>query len=592
MLTEYVRNIIKHADSIKSKKKHSVIAIFKDAETSACYQGDIDALKIIGGALSLSYSDKDERYIPMFIMDNGARSFSMDDISEDAIAILSEALEAVHFPWIRAKLADILWIRTTKYKYGEIAVTENLNLFDEIFDEANWVECFDAIRRASAISKRMGASTNSFQAFYKKASQAVFRLDGTDSRFLSLKLVHLVYADASKEDLTKYLCIVNKIFKRDLEHDNVNLVEYAFEVLRLLLKRLTMESDIISAEIMLAIYYEKLAREHKAQGANNAYQAIHNLQNAYNIYRKHKKQDEVFRVRKEIEELQVVAVSNMPSFPFEIETAQIYASVKQLFDGLSLQEKIVQLGRTVRFYQVQDVKNQVLKEQKEFIFSSMSETYIIDKSGHTIERIPPIRLDDPEADQDILIKHMVHHVTQRRNLEETIVLGYAIGMLESEAPFSAEQLNFLTDKNPIIPEGRSNIIKKGLHMGLTGDLYTAMHILLPQTEHIFRNLVYMCGDTITFLKEDRTEDYKPLSQLFKSDKLEECLDENIIFSFNSIMDGKAGSNFRNLVAHGLLDADVGSSGIALNFLCLLIKFLSLYSESALKISEHLKNLET
>jgi len=54
-----------------------------------------------------------------------------------------------------------------------------------------------------------------------------------------------------------------------------------------------------------------------------------------------------------------------------------------------------------------------------------------------------------------------------------------------------------------------------------------MHILLPQVENIFRNLVKNCGDTITFLKEDGTETYKNLSVLLKSEKLRECYDENI-----------------------------------------------------------------
>lgn len=588
MLTKYVLNIIKEADAIRGTINHQVISIFKDAEASTCSKQDIDALKIIGGALSMSYSDKDDSYVPMFIMDNGARSFSMDDISQDAIVILSEALDAAQFYWIRAKLADILWMKTTNFRYANIAATENMNIFDEVFDATHWVECFAAISRANAISLRLGKSSDLFKALYKRANHAICKLDGNDPLFLSLNLIRMIHTDASNEDLSKYLCIVNKIVENNMQHDNVHLVEDAFSVLELLLKRLKRDKDVLSAEQRLATYYAELASKQKTQGVNGTYQAIDNLQKAYNIFRKLKNQDEIFRIRKEIENLQNVAVANMPSIPFEFETKQIYASVKQLFERLSLQEKIVQLGRIVMIYHVEDVKTQVLMQQREFIFKSMFGNCILDKRGHTIEIIPPLSLDDPEADSETLFKHMVQYVTERRLLGETIILGYAFKLLQCETPFTADQFNFLTDNNPIIPEGRSNIIKIGLHVGLTGDLYTAMHILLPQTEHIFRNLVFMCGDTVTFLKEDGTEDYKPLSQLFKSDKLQECYDENIIFSFRSILDEKAGSNFRNLVAHGLLDADAGNSGVALCFLCLLIRLLSLYSKPALEITTRLK----
>lgn len=322
------------------------------------------------------------------------------------------------------------------------------------------------------------------------------------------------------------------------------------------------------------------------------YQAIHHLQKAYNIYRKLKKTDEISKVRKQIEVLQNIAISNMPSIPFKLDTTQIYASITQLFEGLSVQEMIVELGRTVNIYHVEDVKKQVLTQQKEFVFKSLFGSCIVDAHGHTIEQISPLSISDPEADNETLFKHMVQHVTESRLLGETIALGYAFHMLQCKTPFAVDLLDFLTDNNPIIPDGRSNIIKVGLHTGLSGDLYTAMHILLPQTEHIFRHLAYMCGDTVTFLKEDGTEDYKTLSQLFKSDILQECFDENIIFSFRSIMDEKAGSNFRNLMAHGLLDSDAGSSGVALCFLCMLIRLLSLYSKPALEIVAHLKAIET
>ncbi len=121
-------------------------------------------------------------------------------------------------------------------------------------------------------------------------------------------------------------------------------------------------------------------------------------------------------------------------------------------------------------------------------------------------------------------------------------------------------------------------------MGLSGDIYSAMHILLPQTEHIFRNLIDMCGDTMTNLKKDREqsssslvmEEYKTLSKIFDSALLRECYDEKIICTFRWLMDHHAGPNLRNNIAHGLLSEENGNSGASLYFLCMLIKWLSLY----------------
>lgn len=52
--------------------------------------------------------------------------------------------------------------------------------------------------------------------------------------------------------------------------------------------------------------------------------------------------------------------------------------------------------------------------------------------------------------------------------------------------------------------------------------------------------------------------------------------EDIIFTFQSIMDEPIGENLRNLNAHGVLEPQKGNSEVALCFLCLLIKLLSMY----------------
>jgi hypothetical protein len=152
--------------------------------------------------------------------------------------------------------------------------------------------------------------------------------------------------------------------------------------------------------------------------------------------------------------------------------------------------------------------------------------------------------------------------------------------MQKFGPFAEDALDFLVRHNAIIPDKRAEIIQQGLCMALNGNLYAAMHLLLPQTENIFRNLVKICGDTVTFLKEDGSEEYKPLSSLFKSEKLLECYDEDLIFTFQSIMDNPAGENLRNLNGHGLLEPEIGNGAASLYFVSLLIFLLSLYGANA------------
>ena len=171
-------------------------------------------------------------------------------------------------------------------------------------------------------------------------------------------------------------------------------------------------------------------------------------------------------------------------------------------------------------------------------------------------------------------------MSERRSLGETICLQLAYNKVRERGAVAPDDLSFLIDRNALIPEERRAIIRTGLQLGLNGELYASLHILLPQMENLLRELVKMCGDAPTYLKEDGTEDVKPLSQLFDSQKLKEAYDEDLLFTWKTLLDERGGPNLRNEIAHGVLSPEQGSGGAALCFLSLLIRFLSLYSLDA------------
>lgn len=181
----------------------------------------------------------------------------------------------------------------------------------------------------------------------------------------------------------------------------------------------------------------------------------------------------------------------------------------------------------------------------------------------------------------------MRYVTRQREIEGATSLQLAYGQLQKNGDITLDDLSFLVENNAIIPEDRKDIIKYGLYLGLTGELYAALHILLPQTENTIRELAKMCGDTVTFLKEDGTEEFKPLSQLLDSGNLKESYDENLLFTLSTLLNERGGPNLRNELAHGFLSPTEGSSGLALCFLSLLIRFLSMYSLESIEIFKKL-----
>lgn len=594
MLSKDVVKALGELNEFEREAKHEAVSRLKgiSAEEETC-EKDKRALTAIAGALSMSYTKAESGYAPMIRLSNGACSFSMEDLDEEAIIILKGVLQVKCPTWIRAQIADILWIVEKDHAYAELAALGFLEEFHSTFDPEHWVTCFDLIQRAYCIAVSLGKKGVVAKKVREGVNQALYKMNGTDSRFLSLSLIELVSDNATSVEAERYYAITKKIFTRNINDgsDNTTLLDAALERLTQLLRKLKRGEEIPTMRRKLAAHYERLADKFSNNQSGGVYNAIYILQQACRLYSPKKDRKKILEIRKRIEELQYAAANGMQGQSFKFDATRIYNSVKADFEGLSLREMIVQFGRTAAIYDVKSIKARVTKSKGRFISDFLFSRHIVDENGHTVEIIPPLDIRNPKGQPEVVHKHMAEQLTRIYSLDEAVALQYALSMLKDMGPISDDDLGFLVDNNPIVPMGRNAIIKMGIQLGLSGELYAAMHILLPQMEHIIRGLVAICGDTTSFLREDGCEEYKPLSQLFQSNELRECYDESILFALQVLMDNKAGANLRNLNAHGLLEPNNGNGGPALCFLGIVIKLLSFYSNEARDIVRHLMSKE-
>lgn len=354
------------------------------------------------------------------------------------------------------------------------------------------------------------------------------------------------------------------------------VIQAAYRVYADLLHRTNKDNKVRALNLELAEHYEALADDLTGRPIH----AELMLQKAYNLYDKKQDRERCLQLRGKLKHTQQERLKSMASIPFEFDAAPIQKNIETLFHGLSRQEAILAFGECAMLYKVEEVRQGVLTEQQKNVFSSLFSKRFIDEEGRLVKILSPLDLRDPQEDASLLREHMVHYVSERRSLGETICLQLAYHKVRERGAVASDDLSFLIDRNALIPEERKAIIKTGLQLGLNGELYASLHILLPQTENLLRELVKLCGDMPTYLKEDGTEDIKPLSQLFDSQKLKEVYDEDLLFTWKTLLDGRGGPNLRNEIAHGVLSPKRGSSGAALCFLSLLIRFLSLYSTDA------------
>ena len=111
----------------------------------------------------------------------------------------------------------------------------------------------------------------------------------------------------------------------------------------------------------------------------------------------------------------------------------------------------------------------------------------------------------------------------------------------------------LARQSPIVPIGRELLFGKALFAGYDRDFITALHILVPQIEHMVRFHLKQAGMKTTTLREDGTETENSLRPLMGLPETETIFGENLSFEIKALFCGPYGPNLRNDLAHGLLD---------------------------------------
>ena len=111
----------------------------------------------------------------------------------------------------------------------------------------------------------------------------------------------------------------------------------------------------------------------------------------------------------------------------------------------------------------------------------------------------------------------------------------------------------LVAQNPFVPEGHEGLYVKGLKAGLHGDFVTSVHLLIPQLENSIRTYMEASGKLVTRLTDELTQKEHDLNKLLYEDSVKEIFGEDIIFTLRVLLVEELGGNYRNRLAHGLID---------------------------------------
>ncbi|MBP5469108.1 MAG: DUF4209 domain-containing protein [Candidatus Riflebacteria bacterium] len=520
---------------------------------------------------------------PLMIMD-GKRTFSIEDYIEDDFSEIGRILESLHnLPnFIKAKIADILWTEKRDYKSALIAASCYYDYFESNFNRKEWKEPLNTIRRAIYIYAKLNKKDKQNECcqivydYLHKYSDDY----PDDFPIASIKtLMQYNYGDKNTilEKINQLIVISNKDIYRIEEVYNLK-IEYLqkyqdFEQVKLTKKEL---ADYY-------VYFANILTENNETMLSNDY-----LEKAIKLYRESGQKDLAEKTFLLKNNIQNKILNELTTICVKVKTPPELLRMIKNMNIIPFNEAITELTRITFFYQKEFMKNNMLNHYRNTFISLISKS-LINPEGQKLCTLKPLNLKNPEENNELLKLHIWKYMFDYIEFDGNLTIKPFLNAIRNTYSFTKEDLKFIVYNNPVIPPNREDIVLTGIYNFLSGKYYEALHILAPQTEAIFRYIAHLLGANILTLENDGSSKKKVLSSIFELQELRDDYDNDILFLFEGLMNSEFGGNIRNRIAHGIMETEEASSGLALYFGSAVIKLLSFTSFKCREILSKIEN---
>lgn len=529
-------------------------------------------------SLVLKMSEKDAEFLSYIQIDDIC-TFSIEDLTEEDYKLL-KSLDLLKLPLIiKSRICDIIWSQKREFSFAKNAAEAYFELFNLCFQENDYLEGVNRIRRAIQISIQINDNEmcdKCCQALYDH----VIRVDGKDPGVLSLQLIEIILKQ-KYGDFNIVLGIINNIIL--LSKNNPNKTEKAYLLKIQILNSMKKITEATQTYLELAEYFWKFGEDVIAKNKLDAFKVQYYFEKSIRLYRNNGEAKIAERVHKRLIAIQKYFPRTMKSYKTAFDGDKIKELINHYMEGLSFEECIIRIAQIVPFYKKEEFKRKLMEEITQSPISRMFTKKILNSSGQTIFTLPPLNISNPEKDPVVLDMHICNSMYEHQTLLGNVFLRFAMTYIKENFVLHNKSFDFIIDDNILIPQDRQEIFRLALYMAFNGDSYAALHILAPQIENLFRCIAKEAGALTITLENDGSSREKVLSSIFDLPELVDCYDNDILFLFEGLLNNLAGANIRNNIAHGLMNSKQGNAGANLFFICAVVKLLISSSKSCIEI---------
>lgn len=502
------------------------------------------------------YDDAAEPYDSMWKGFNGRRSLNPDDLVDEDLKALEEIMAEIEDAEMRARVADVVWIRRRNFRAAQIAVPAFLESAQRLTTSDLWPRFTERLERAAQIAVRRGFEA--MKANVVAAIEGYIANAATDPKtgLLCSKLMSILIK-AGEGDAKHYAELSEKLAVDFAGRKDWHVAELYWKRAELWYRKLGDAAAINRSKIAAAESYVSRSDAGLPNGQSDLGYRAHWMGRGLEALRQAKADPnriaEVHRQflsleKQALSEMKEMKVPEIPGFAEDEKKAQEAASAHVA--GRPWEEALERFLIFCQPTNYAELKQQVEKQSEHTIWDKVVSTVAIDRAGKVADMMDATAGGSEAED---LRKKMVQ---QAKMINWPMRVSWGIEpariRLCIEHPIRLGDLRFFVENNPFVPPGHEGLYLRGFFAGFYGDWMPAMHLLIPQVEASIRHVFQQYQVITSTLDASGIQQEKDLNSLLWMPEMEKLFGPDFTFDLRGILIERFGYNMRNEMAHGLM----------------------------------------
>jgi hypothetical protein len=517
-------------------------------------------LRLLGGICSmmLQPGSSTKPLAPLFVWADGRRSMEPDDLEPDQVDLLARLVDEVRHVALRARLADLVWMQARRlgHRFALSAIddyrTAPIDTSAWAHDgEASWHR---ALQLAVSLRAAGGDRVARMVAALVQAFHAALEGDGEPLGYLR----PLAALRLAKHESPQIAAELEQLAHARMEGDNTFATAASLEAAKAWFEHAGNPDKAAEMQMLLARNLERHADRHPSAVTRNAYYG-----DAIAAYRavpapfrgRFGVEQALLAVRAKYEEAGRETVGEMtlirgPSIDLAplAKEAVAYVQHRDPLDALCAFYELDPVPDKARY--LQEAEARLSGTMVGRLFGSVA----IAEDGRTIARNAGAAAGDELAFGKKVESDAMQAFVEDARIAAVGMVRPALEAIREQHLLTLEDFRTFARHSGIVPADRADIVGQGLHAGYCHDLVQALHLLMPQFEHMVRELLKRHDALTTTHNTEGLDMELGLSSLVERAAMEAFFGADLTFAIRALMCVQPGPNLRNAVAHGLADA--------------------------------------